>query len=92
MLLFCTTGVVLRRLTIGNGLEGVRVVVVAEVCAIVLPVLCFMACIQSFGFCIRWRFKATWVEILVSHRLRNTRIRYNWLHYNQNIEKLQCGD
>ncbi|KAF8460989.1 P-loop containing nucleoside triphosphate hydrolase protein [Gautieria morchelliformis] len=31
MLLFCTTGVVLRRLTVGNGLEGVRVVVVAEV-------------------------------------------------------------
>ncbi|KAF8492710.1 P-loop containing nucleoside triphosphate hydrolase protein [Gautieria morchelliformis] len=30
-ILFCTTGVVLRRLTVGNGLEGVRVVVVDEV-------------------------------------------------------------
>lgn len=31
-LLFCTTGVVLRRLTVGDGLDGVRVVVVDEVC------------------------------------------------------------
>ena len=30
-LLFCTTGVVLRRLTVGNGLDGVRVIVVDEV-------------------------------------------------------------
>jgi ATP-dependent RNA helicase DHX57 len=30
-LIFCTTGVVLRRLTVGNGLDGVRVIVVDEV-------------------------------------------------------------
>lgn len=30
-LLFCTTGVVLRRLTVGDGLDGVRVIVVDEV-------------------------------------------------------------